>query len=210
MAVAAAGAVATTAVTAVLLRPVGDPPPAAPQAASAGVKVVASPVDRRAAADRAAVAKQAEALLESRLDRAGQQESRSFVRPPLRAQRADKTSSLPPRRQSLGGSVTRTAAPASPREIASGLLGSYGWDSGQFSCLEALWTRESGWNPAAENPTSGAYGIPQALPGTKMASAGADWRTNPRTQIAWGLGYIRASYGSPCGAWSHSESYGWY
>ena len=70
--------------------------------------------------------------------------------------------------------------------------------------------RESGWNPSAQNASSGAYGIPQSLPGSKMASAGADWATNPATQIKWGLGYIQDRYGSPCGAWGHSESYGWY
>ena len=66
-----------------------------------------------------------------------------------------------------------------------------------------------GWRVNAAN-SSGAYGIPQALPGSKMASAGADWQTNPATQIAWGLGYIAGRYGTPCGAWDHSESNGWY
>lgn len=80
----------------------------------------------------------------------------------------------------------------------------------QWSCLDALWQRESNWNPSAMNPSSGAYGIPQSLPGSKMASAGADWRTNPATQIRWGLGYIKGRYGSPCGAWGHSQSVGWY
>ncbi|HEV2372938.1 MAG TPA: transglycosylase SLT domain-containing protein [Streptosporangiaceae bacterium] len=95
-----------------------------------------------------------------------------------------------------------------PQQIALGMLGSYGW-SGQFGCLQALWNRESGWNPTASNP-DGAYGIPQALPGSKMASAGPDWQTNPATQIRWGLGYIRSTYGSPCAAWSHEEATGWY
>ena len=90
------------------------------------------------------------------------------------------------------------------------MLPGHGWSSGQFSCLDNLWTRESGWNVYATNPTSGAYGIPQALPGSKMASAGADWQTNPATQIRWGLGYIQATYGSPCGAWAHETAYGWY
>lgn len=98
----------------------------------------------------------------------------------------------------------------SAREIAQGMLSSYGWGMDQFSCLDALWQRESGWNHLAANPSSGAYGIPQALPGSKMASAGADWQTNPATQIAWGLGYIAGRYGSPCGAWGHSQSVGWY
>lgn len=97
-----------------------------------------------------------------------------------------------------------------PRDIARALMPQFGFSADQFGCLDSLWTRESGWNPAAENPSSGAFGIPQSLPGSKMASAGADWATNPATQIEWGLGYIRDRYGSPCGAWGHSESYGWY
>jgi len=97
-----------------------------------------------------------------------------------------------------------------PRDIARALLPQFGFSSDQFGCLDSLWTRESGWNPSASNASSGAYGIPQSLPGSKMASAGADWATNPATQIEWGLGYIRDRYGSPCGAWGHSESYGWY
>jgi hypothetical protein len=96
----------------------------------------------------------------------------------------------------------------SPRDIARAQLAARGW-SGQFGCLDSLWSKESGWNVYASNP-SGAYGIPQALPGSKMASAGSDWRTSPATQIRWGLGYIAASYGSPCAAWSHSQSYNWY
>ncbi len=102
------------------------------------------------------------------------------------------------------------APSGSPRDIAAGMLGSFGWGQDQFGCLNSLWNRESGWNTYAQNPSSGAYGIPQALPGSKMASAGSDWRTNPATQIRWGLGYIQARYGSPCGAWSHSQSVGWY
>jgi hypothetical protein len=98
----------------------------------------------------------------------------------------------------------------SPQQIASGMLGSFGWGQDQFGCLESLWNQESGWNPSASNPSSGAYGIPQALPGSKMASAGADWQTNPATQIRWGLGYIQGLYGSPCGAWGHEQSNGWY
>ena len=90
------------------------------------------------------------------------------------------------------------------------MLGSLGLGQDQLQCLVSLWGQESGWNPGAANPSSGAYGIPQALPGSKMASAGADWETDPATQIRWGLGYIRGSYGSPCGAWSHEQTSGWY
>ena len=96
-----------------------------------------------------------------------------------------------------------------PQQLAEGLLGSYGWSSSQFSCLQPLWDRESGWSVTAANP-SGAYGIPQALPGSKMASAGPDWQTSAATQIRWGLGYIKSTYGSPCAAWSHEQAYGWY
>ncbi|MFC7494454.1 MULTISPECIES: lytic transglycosylase domain-containing protein [unclassified Nocardioides] len=97
-----------------------------------------------------------------------------------------------------------------PRDIAAALMPSFGFSSDQFGCLDSLWTRESNWDPAAHNPSSGAHGIPQALPGSKMATAGSDWESNPVTQITWGLGYIQDRYGSPCGAWAHSESNGWY
>lgn len=90
----------------------------------------------------------------------------------------------------------------------------YGWDDNQFACLVELWNHESGWNYTADNPTSDAYGIPQALPGEKMASEGADWATNPQTQIRWGLKYIkdRSDYGSPCAAWTlwQQRSPHWY
>jgi hypothetical protein len=98
----------------------------------------------------------------------------------------------------------------SPQQIAEQMLSQFGWSSGQFSCLQPLWAHESGWNPYAQNPSSGAYGIPQALPGSKMGSAGGDWQSNPATQIRWGLSYIQGNYGSPCGAWSHEQADGWY
>lgn len=90
------------------------------------------------------------------------------------------------------------------------LLLQKGFDLEQMGCLEPLWDKESGWNHKANNPSSGAYGIPQALPGSKMASEGDDWQTNPDTQIKWGLGYISGRYGNPCGAWDHSQANGWY
>ena len=86
----------------------------------------------------------------------------------------------------------------------------YHWDTVQFGCLNALWIRESGWSTHSYNSSSGAYGIPQAMPGSKMATGGSNWRTNPETQIRWGANYIRARYGTPCSAWSHSRWYGWY
>jgi hypothetical protein len=90
------------------------------------------------------------------------------------------------------------------------MLGSFGWSSSQFSCLDPLWAHESGWSVSAYNAGSGAFGIPQALPGSRMASAGPDWQTNAATQIKWGLDYIKGTYGSPCAAWSHDEATGWY
>jgi hypothetical protein len=103
-----------------------------------------------------------------------------------------------------------TAMSGTPQQIAMAMLASYGWSSSEFSCLNSLWEQESGWNPYASNPSSGAYGIPQALPGSKMASAGPDWQNDPATQIRWGLGYINGTYGSPCAALSHESSAGWY
>ena len=101
-------------------------------------------------------------------------------------------------------------ASGSPQSIAQAMLGSFGWSASQFSCLEPLWAGESGWSVTASNPSTGAYGIPQAMPGSKMASAGPDWQTSAATQIRWGLGYIKSTYGSPCAAWSHEEADGWY
>lgn len=98
----------------------------------------------------------------------------------------------------------------SPWQIAGSLMPAYHWTSWQFHYLNLLWMRESGWNPFAYNHSSGAYGIPQALPGDKMASAGANWRTSARTQIIWGMGYIRGRYGDPWNAWQHELRYGWY
>lgn len=103
-----------------------------------------------------------------------------------------------------------TPDPGTAQAIAYDMVLARGWGDDQFACLVALWNRESGWRVNAYNPSSGAYGIPQSLPGNKMASAGDDWETNPATQITWGLGYIAGRYGTPCGAWDHSESRGWY
>ncbi|TMR97646.1 lytic transglycosylase domain-containing protein [Nonomuraea basaltis] len=101
-------------------------------------------------------------------------------------------------------------SPGSNKATAKAMLGQFGFGADQWGCLESLWTKESGWNERAMNRYSGAYGIPQSLPGTKMASAGADWQTNAATQIKWGLGYIKGRYGTPCAAWGHSQRVGWY
>ncbi|MHC2998811.1 hypothetical protein OB08_05435 [Microbacterium sp. HJ5] len=126
-----------------------------------------------------------------------------------KAAEAARSSAAPSPAYATGGAVGGTS-PADAQATARAMIGNHGWGSDQFACLVSLWNKESGWNYAAYNSSSGAYGIPQALPGSKMGSAGADWQTNPATQIAWGLGYISGRYGTPCGAWGHSQSVGWY
>ena len=108
------------------------------------------------------------------------------------------------------GDVPTNYSGEDPRSLARPIVSAQGWGDSEYQCLILLWNRESQWNPYAENAYSGAYGIPQALPGSKMASAGADWRTNPITQINWGIGYIKGRYGTPCSAWAHSNAVGWY
>lgn len=111
----------------------------------------------------------------------------------------------------IGFNGTSDKSPEAAKTYAQFKMVEYGWSNpAEFQCLNNLWERESNWNYQAENPSSGAYGIPQSLPGNKMASAGSDWRTNPQTQINWGLRYISDRYGTPCAAWDHSERKNWY
>ena len=111
----------------------------------------------------------------------------------------------------LGSIGSEYNDPAGAQAYAFSIMSWFGWDNAdQRWCIVMLWNRESGWRTNAYNASSGAYGIPQSLPGSKMASVGADWRTNYGTQIWWGFYYIAGRYGSPCGAWAHSESYNWY
>jgi hypothetical protein len=158
---------------------------AAAAKAAAAKAAAAKAAAARAAAARAAAAEAAAARA------AAQQAAADQAAPAVAVQAAPVTS-------------------GSAQQIAEQMLSQYGWSSSQFSCLEPLWAQESGWIVTAENPSSGAYGIPQAMPGSEMASAGADWQTDAATQIRWGLTYIQGRYGSPCGAWAHEESDGWY
>lgn len=136
--------------------------------------------------------------------------ARAAERQRMREQAAAKTAVAP--------DSTVPAIPVQPpggtseqnRELGRFMTLEYGWDEGQFDCLDRIWSQESNWQTTAENPSSGAYGIPQSLPASKMASAGDDWRTNPATQIEWGLGYIDDVYGTPCSAWEFKSSHGWY
>lgn len=168
--------------------------------AQAATPITPLPLDWTAAgmyAGRAAAAKQAAEL------RAAQAHAAQLA---ADARAAKARADLAQRRASRARRLA--VSTGDPRSIARAQLAARGWSS-QFGCLDSLWTKESGWRVYASNP-SGAYGIPQALPGSKMASAGSDWRTNPATQIRWGLGYIASSYGSPCAAWHHSQTHNWY
>lgn len=164
----------------------------------------------RGSLDAAVAKKQAEEAAEK-----ARQEAEAAARAKAEQEAASASSSSS---SSSGGSAPIAASgggsgdnsPGGAQATARGMLGGFGWGDDQFSCLVSLWNKESGWNVRAYNAGSGAYGIPQALPGSKMGSAGADWETNAATQISWGLGYISGRYGSPCGAWGHSQSTGWY
>ncbi|MDR2748456.1 MAG: G5 domain-containing protein [Bifidobacteriaceae bacterium] len=101
-------------------------------------------------------------------------------------------------------------SPDTAKGFAKSELSAFGWPVSEFVCLDQLWDRESHWNVHAANGASGAYGIPQALPGSKMAAYGSDWQDNAQTQIKWGMHYIQDRYSTPCGAWSHSQLFGWY
>ena len=133
-----------------------------------------------------------------------------------RAHRKEKVAIADAAKKARAGAAFDGPIPSSCQEYSGNratgcaLMLAAGFGIGQFPCLDKLWDHESGWNHRAENRSSGAYGIPQAYPGSKMASAGADWRTNPATQITWGLGYVKGRYGSPCGAWSNFQNNGSY
>lgn len=184
--------------------PVADTTPPAPAASALPVerRIGRAVLDLQRAQEQAALAEAArqqaaaEAAVRARVEAQAQAAAEAQA---LAAREAAARASRAQARQPLGD----------PRAIARSMLAERGWGD-QFTCLDSLWTRESGWSVSATNPSSGAYGIPQALPGSRMATEGADWRTNPATQIRWGLGYIAASYGTPCGAWRAFQGKGWY
>lgn len=164
------------------------------------------------------------ALDEALADRAEQAASRGFARASvapstsvtLSLAQAPEASPPPQEPSPAGPGVPLPDIPESCDEysgnqaIACAMLPDYGWDVSEMPALVALWDHESGWNEYAQNPSSGAYGIPQALPGSKMATCGDDWETNPATQICWGLGYIQGRYGSPTAAYDFWLANGWY
>ncbi|MEV7358999.1 lytic transglycosylase domain-containing protein [Kitasatospora sp. NPDC091276] len=156
-----------------------------------------------AAADQAAQEAQAQAQAEAESAAQAQAEADAKAQADAKAKAdADAAASRSQARQNL------TSAPAltgSPQQIAAQLV-----PAGQLQCFSNIVSRESSWNHLAVNASSGAYGLVQALPGSKMASAGSDWRTNPATQIKWGLDYMNSRYGSPCAAWSFWQNHHWY
>jgi len=154
----------------------------------------------RIAAEKAAAAAKAEAERARKAQEAASRKKREEAEKEDNSEPKPYTGPIPASCNEFSGN----------RKTGCALMISAGFKIDQFPCLDKLWTKESGWNHKAENPSSGAYGIAQALPGSKMASVADDWRTNPATQIKWGLGYIKGRYGDPCGAWAHSQDVGWY
>ncbi|MCX2922985.1 MULTISPECIES: transglycosylase SLT domain-containing protein [unclassified Streptomyces] len=106
----------------------------------------------------------------------------------------------------IAAAPAQAATTGSAQATAQSMIG----DSAQYQCFSNIVQHESGWNPTATNASSGAYGLVQALPASKMASAGSDWKTNPATQISWGLSYMNERYGSPCAAWDFWQANNWY
>ena len=170
--------------------------------ATVAARSAVAEVDRAAAEAAAAEAVRAQAEAAAQAQAQAQAQAAAQAEAAAAARAADVAVATQP--------VAGGNSPAEAKATAQAMAASkYGWGESEFSCLVDLWTRESGWSYTAYNP-SGATGIPQALPGSKMATAGSDWATNATTQISWGLGYIEAGYGTPCGAWAHSEANNWY
>jgi hypothetical protein len=164
----------------------------------------------KAAAQKAAAAKAAAAKAAAAKAAAAKAAAQQAAQQQAAQQQAQQQATQQAAQQTTAQQPATSAPSGSPQQIAEQMLSQFGWSSSQFSCLQPLWALESGWNIYASNPSSGAYGIPQALPGSKMASAGPNWQSDAATQIRWGLTYIQGTYGSPCAAWSHEEADGWY
>ncbi|MEV7777476.1 transglycosylase SLT domain-containing protein [Kitasatospora sp. NPDC088351] len=182
----------------------------------AGVSVDGRPVGDQAQADAtAAAAAQAEAEAQAQAEAQAAAQAQAEADAAAQAQAAAQAEADAKAKADAEAAASRSQARSdlnskptysgSPREIAAQMV-----PAGQFQCFSNIVSHESSWNPSATNASSGAYGLVQALPASKMASAGSDWRTNPATQIKWGLDYMNSRYGSPCGAWSFWQSHHWY
>jgi hypothetical protein len=174
---------------------------AAAKATAAKKAAAAKAATSKAAAAEAAAAKNAAAANAAAVAKANAAQAAAAKAASAKAASAAKAKAAAP---------AALNDPAGAQAYAASKLGSFGWAADQMQCLQTLWTKESDWTTTATNASSGAYGIVQSLPAEKMASAGADYRTNYRTQINWGLDYIKERYGSPCGALNFHLSHNWY
>lgn len=173
-------------------------------AKAAAQKAAAQKAAQQAAAAKAAAARAAAA-------RAAAQKAAAQKAAAQRAAAAKAAAAAAKKKSTTSYSGGGHLSPSEAQTLARGMMRDlYGWSGSQYQCLVTMWNHESGWEWYATNSSSGAYGIPQALPGSKMASAGPDWRNNAATQIRWGLGYIAGRYGTPCGAWSYWQRHHWY
>jgi hypothetical protein len=173
----------------------------------------------KAAAAKAAAAKKAAAEKAAKAAAAKKKAAAARAAAAKKAAAARAAKAAAAKRAAAAAAAKKKAASALPagcsqysgnQRIACSLLPSFGFSVSEMSALVPMWNNESNWNENAENAGSGAYGIPQALPGSKMASAGSDWQTSARTQIKWGLGYIKSTYGTPSQAWSFWQANNWY
>ena len=202
--VAAVASVAGGSAPSVVAEPTVGPATATPHTTLDQLSVDRVDVDSAASARTSALSAQADQISQAAADlqeAAAAQKNKSQAASAATATATAKTPVI----------TVPAVTPGSARDIASQMmLSMYGWGSDQFACFDKIITQESGWNVSATNRSSGAYGIPQALPGSKMATAGADWQTNPATQIKWAFGYVQSRYGTPCGAWAFKSAHGWY
>lgn len=159
--------------------------------------------EQQRAADVQSAAASHTAVLEAERKKAERKARKAAERKAAEKERREAEQRAARARAAQGGT------PAQNRALGMAMCADKGWSASQCEDLGTLWQKESGWNNRAHNP-SGAHGIPQALPGSKMASAGPNWQSNARTQIAWGLGYIQSRYGNPSSALAHSYRTGWY
>lgn len=199
--------VASAATAALAIPQAGDTAEAATPVAAVSVADQAAQAPQTPQADAAAQAQaDAAAAAQAQAQTAAQAQAEADAKAQADAKAkadADAAASRSQQRQTL--SAAPAAPTGTPQQIAAQLV-----PAGQLQCFSNIVSRESTWNPLAVNASSGAYGLVQALPGSKMASAGSDWRTNPATQIKWGLDYMNSRYGSPCGAWSFWQTHHWY
>ncbi|MFE6867368.1 transglycosylase SLT domain-containing protein [Kitasatospora sp. NPDC057692] len=201
LAVPDSGTAVAEAPAAAVVGTAGDPSADAQAAAQAQAQADAQ---AQAAAQAAAAQAQAEADAAAQAQAAAAQAEAAAQAQADAKARADAEAAAS-RSQERSALTAKPSYSGSPREIAAQIV-----PAGQLQCFNNIVSRESSWNVTATNRSSGAYGLVQALPGSKMASAGADWRTNPATQIKWGLNYMNSRYGSPCGAWAFWQSHHWY